>query len=594
MAQHTHPNAGNREGVPGKASEGFPALLDTLVSTISETDTLAQIANRFLTLGGRQPYAFGLRSLSRRQEILLSLMDDVVPSRLPPPAVERGDTLWHIGIWDYGRMLLTDEPPERYCSRVVACLSVSGEVSLKAEALAQELESEHAGTEREVESFLGGLADQQLAEVLERVRSGIDHIDPILIYVNDVTFTNFEPYNNLLGKPGTLLGKLSGLPVTDWLPDERRFVACFYWVLKASMRGEEFNGLQLTPGSLGTHFDSCLRNYSQLLGPHAAGTTDSLAEKARCIYELRQEMRRGHFTYRRVNGLNFNKEEAWAPRATLRHSVKDLPRDLHRYVEDTYELTVSRFDTPADLFRTCVERATRTNAPESTSGTGVESLLEHIVISAAESLHSDIGMTRGIRDLRRWQKALQERRYGEMCEWPTDDYFCAVFPSARMRERHRGDPKLLAKILTACSVRMRYNSWHYMPGHFPAESIPSGRHYYYPPQMSDTAVWSDQHHAGHVMAAVRYSIRSPAPLEHGGRSYPGMIDIRLYRANGTGYTREEMFRAMEYAEYLRSVYQAVADLSAKTDRAIVIRSFHKQWFEQYCADCFDHPTFSHQ
>lgn len=589
MAQHMHSSIGNQEHVFNRAAAGFSTLLDTLVSETSESDTLAQIAHRLLTLGGRQSYDFGLRSLSQRQRVLLTLKRDVVPC--PSSAINREGNWWYVGIWDYGRMLLTDEPPARHCRRVIGLLPVSDEVSAQVASLTQESESVHDKPEREAERFLDGLEQGRAEELLQYVRNGIEHIDPVLIYVNDSTFTNFEPYNNLLGKPDRLFSKLRGLPAADWTPDERRFIACFCWLLQAGLRGEEFNGLQLTPGTLDAHFDACLRRYAQVLALPAIDSSLSIGEKARYVYELRREMRRKHFVYRRVNGLNFYKEEDWAPTTALQHKVEDLPSGLRRYAEETYDLSASLFDNSADFFRVCVERATRPDHPADGLLTGIESLLERIVISAAEALHSDIGMTRGIRNLRGWQMALDQRHYRELCEWPTEEYFCAVFPSARMLEHHRKDLKQLAKILTACSVRMRYNSWHYMPGHFSEDSIPSGRHYYYPPQMADMAVWSDQHHAGHVMAAVRYAIRAPAPLEYRERSYPGMIDLRLYRSSGIGYTREELFTAMKYAEYLRSVYQAISDLVASTSRQVVICSFDKQWFERYCAACSDRPVY---
>jgi hypothetical protein len=213
----------------------------------------------------------------------------------------------------------------------------------------------------------------------------------------------------------------------------------------------------------------------------------------------------------------------------------------------------------------------------------LEMLLQRTVGSAIDALKSDIGMTRGIRDVRRWQLALDEQRYTDICEWPTTDYFCAVFPSSQMRVHMRQHPERLAKILTACSVRMQFNSWHYMPGHVPPDRVPPGRHYYYPPRMADTAIWSNQHHAGHVMAVVKHAIRAPAPLTYRDHIYHGMVDIRVFRSHGDPYTDQDLFTAMRYAEYLRCIYQAVCDLTASSDRRIIIRAFDKSWFDWYAS-----------
>src|SRR5258708_19538858 len=96
------------------------------------------------------------------------------------------------------------------------------------------------------------------------------------------------------------------------------------------------------------------------------------------------------------------------------------------------------------------------------------------------------------------------------------------------------DAGRLAKVLTGCSVRMQFNSWHYMPGHFVQEPAP--HHYYFPPRMADTAIWSDQHHAGHVMAAVRHSIRSPPPLKYPNPPSFGLFDLPLFLSTAVPFT----------------------------------------------------------
>src|SRR5258708_2523448 len=353
------------------------------------------------------------------------------------------------------------------------------------------------------------------------------------------------------------------------------------------MRGEEFNGLQLTPGVLDGHFDWCFRRYCEILGVEPEAWPGSIADKTGRLVAIAQEVSHAPMTCRWVNGLTFFKAERFIRRSAIRQSVDDLPADLSEYIENTYGLRPGSFRNFDELFRACVENAHHA-VPAPQEGKplmdGVECLLERITMSAIEGIRSDIGMTRGLRDLRRWQQMLDEHRFVEIGEWPTTDYFCGVFPSAKMRRR-MPDAGRLAKVLTACSVRMQFNSWHYMPGPFVQEPAP--HHYYFPPRMADTAIWSDQHHAGHVMAAVRHSIRSPAPLKYRDRAYFGMVDLRLFRATGARFTRQDLCAAMKYTEYLRAVYQAVNDLVASGERHIVIRAFDKSWFERYSAGLFE-------
>src|SRR5258708_15618283 len=46
------------------------------------------------------------------------------------------------------------------------------------------------------------------------------------------------------------------------------------------------------------------------------------------------------------------------------------------------------------------------------------------------------------------------------------------------------------------------------------------------------------------------SIRSPAPLKYRDRAYFGMVDLRLFRATGARFTRQDLCAAMKYTEYL--------------------------------------------
>src|SRR5204863_2203184 len=159
----------------------------------------------------------------------------------------------------------------------------------------------------------------------------------------------------------------------------------------------------------------------------------------------------------------------------------------------------------------------------------IEEMLLAVVGAAVRELHSDIGMTRCLRDLGQLVRVHDSDCCEDAMGWPQSEYFCAVTTSEELRARMADRPSALAAILKAISARMRYNGWHYMPGHFDLRRKPSDRHFYTPPSMSDMAAWSDQHHRGHVAAGVRYSIRSPGPLRYRDKVYAGFYDLRLMR-----------------------------------------------------------------
>jgi acyl-CoA synthetase (AMP-forming)/AMP-acid ligase II len=212
--------------------------------------------------------------------------------------------------------------------------------------------------------------------------------------------------------------------------------------------------------------------------------------------------------------------------------------------------------------------------------------LKVIVECAIEATESDVGMSRGTRDVARMQRAFAEERYEEICGWQNTDYFCAVFPSAAMRTRLADKPDLLVKILYACAARMQFNHWHYAPGHCPPGTVPADRHFYYPPRLADIAEWSDQHHTGHVLAEVRYSIRSPAPLVMNGKVYPGKVDLRLFRQSGAPYSKKELTVALMYTEYVRLLHQSLSDHLARNAASsdsvrVCINAFGKDWYREH-------------
>src|SRR5207302_84405 len=112
-------------------------------------------------------------------------------------------------------------------------------------------------------------------------------------------------------------------------------------------------------------------------------------------------------------------------------------------------------------------------------------------------------------------------------------FFCCVLPNPRLLTQLTSDA--LSKMLYRVAARMQFNRWHFLAGNFERASVPISRHYFYPPLVPDLTIWSDQRHAGHALAGVRYAVRVPGPpmdrqpLIVGGNSYRGFYDIRLVR-----------------------------------------------------------------
>jgi hypothetical protein len=319
--------------------------------------------------------------------------------------------------------------------------------------------------------------------------------------------------------------------------------------------------------------------------PHLLQTwPDTIAETAALLARCKAGGACDLLTYRWVNGLNFYKEERLYPRQHLRLGMTALHEGWTTHLAHAWGLHASRHESLDALFDACIARmAEHRFVSDDPELNAVERMLKTIVDCAIDVTGSDVGMTRGFRDLSVWQQAFREKRYDAACAWPTTDYYCGVFPSRPFEARFESTPEHLFRILYACSGRMQFNSWHYMPGHCPRDSVPASRHFYLPPRMPDTAIWSDQHHAGHMLAEVRYSIRSPAPIEFDGHVYGGMVDLRLFRQRGEPYRDDELFVAMSFSDVIRAFCQSLSDHLVRGGVPLRITAFDKEWFKRYYA-----------
>jgi hypothetical protein len=554
---------------------GFRALLDELEAAARHGEPLHDAVARVLTLGGRQPFDEGALGLTHWQREALA-----VAGSLPLDASRAHSTdgeTWLVGVHEHGRIVFGTAGPATP-HRVFGTVHVDAETAAEVRRRTAERQASEAELDRQVEAWLASIDEAEARRALAEVRFAIDHVDPVLLYVRDSTFTNLSNANNVLHPQKHdprqyIFDAMAATPHGAWGEDERTLVACFHWALRAGGRGEEFNGRQLTPATLAAELRARIAAMSALLGEEAPDSA-SIAELASIARGLRERVQQTHFAWRRINGLTFRKAIEWHPRRGMTPRMEDVPAAL---VAAAAALGVDAGALTAvdDFMRAWTNAAIDRDGEE-----GLSALLETITMSAIEELRSDIGMTRGIRDLATWQRAMEAGDVATASAWPTSDYYCAVFPSAATFARFADDRPTLLRILNAISRRMEYNSWHYMPGHFDPAVVPPGRHFFFPPRMSDITVWGDMHHPGHVLARVRYSIRAPAPVVHGDRKFYGMTDLRLMRMGGAPYTVAELMRARTYAAYLRGASQALAGRAA-AGAPLVISAFRAAWFAEH-------------
>lgn len=560
-----------------ESNVGFDGLMHEAVLKAQRASSVQQAADIVLTLVGRVARDDAIKMLTAVDRELLENNGSkaIFPHIAGFGALESLST--YMGVTPYGRMRLFQG---KACPKHTIAFAKTQIEPSQYQAYEEKRHQYLAGQDRLARDFFAQAFAQDMRAVIDRVEFAVDHIDPVVIYVNEETFTNFDQYNNLLGRnavkiPGYLITDLRGKSVDEWSLDERVLISSIHMLATAGVRIEEFNGQQMNLGIV----EGVLRTrYADLCALAAE------PEQATCLFELpekivalRLKVRPDHFAYRLVNGLTFNKHEHYMRRSEVDISVGSMPLRISEQIKSKYDLAPKDFARVDDYFKAVIACLPKNENVCSENLTKYEDLLRLIVCSAMEETASDIGMTRGLRDFTQWSEFFLTHRYAELCSMPPTEYYCAVFATAETENLLRGHGSY-NKILTAIAGRMTFNSWHYTPGHCPPDQVPADRHFYIPPKMSDLAVWSDKHHQGHVLAQVRYSVRSPGGLQVNGVRQYGTFDLRLMRREGQPYELRELKIARVHTAYLRAVVQAALDASANGGHRHVVQAFTKDWY----------------
>lgn len=558
-------------------SRGFNGLIENVVAVAQTQKTLLEAARIVLTLDGRISDDDAELALTETERHLLTQNGHRKIHPVPGTASDDDRSDVYIGISPTGRLGFMSGGHDHEKLTAFGRLAIDDSHSC-AEQNAKSSFERSAVLLRELSS---GWDQEKLHKMLDRVEFAIDHIDPVVLYVESDMFTNFDSSNNLLGRaavksPGYLLTDLRGKALSNWTLAEKMLVASIDILAQANIRVEEFNGQQINLELVGKllldrHLVLC-----ELTG--VVPSEVALFERPKAIVKMRDAVRSSHFAYRLVNGLSFNKHQHLMRRDAVDLSVKAIPESITNMIVSACGVMVGGSDTIDSYFSRVVEKIFFASGPSGEGLTFYEELLKIITSSAIRETGSDIGMTRGLRDFRGWARLFREKRYAELCGMPPTNYYCAVFASPDTEQYLRSED-MYNKVLAAIAGRMTFNSWHYTPGHVPKSEIPVDRHYYVPPKMSDLAVWSDQHHQGHVLAQVRYSIRSPGGLIVNGIKQHGTFDLRLMRRDGSAFEIADLLTARRHTACLRAVIQAALDFAGGDENAQTVRAFTKEWYK---------------
>lgn len=573
---------------------GFPGLLKRTWQRASAAPDLATAVDTLLTLDGHVPADIQLRALPLEDETALKVLTGRSWRNGDRPADRDEDAgtafIGEIGLDRSGRLVL----------RVPSKGPLSGEADLVDSVLRVPWSARHladyqtelaSATDRRRESvadcrrWLAAAGADGRRRLLDDLTEAAIRTAPFVLYSGDRRYTNFRDQNTLSGKtlcpghPDCALSSLSGVPLRLWADSDVLMVVCLTLLVRSAgyARIEEVNGTQLTLDHVGLLLERTRRAYnavSTTLPPVPAATSpgvDALSDLAEALRGRRGELIGSVQFYREIHGPLMHKIERIA--GPVKDDAAQLEAEFCAHLSERLPVTGTTF---AELTGSLQASPGRLAEPHGGFGTGLESLVYRTVHAAAEVFDADFAMCRGMRSLSALIAALRSEEYARIAGWEIPHYFCCVVPSPESRQLFDDSAARLADTSWAISSRMQYNSWHFLVGNLPKVPEVEARDYFVPPTVPDLAYYSDQHHNGHVAARVRFTIRSPQPVEVLGRRFNGFTDLRLLRCEGLPFDEQDLLVAHRASGFIAQAMNLAAGLAADGAR-IEVTSFDSRW-----------------
>lgn len=592
---------GGPAGVAGEpdyvfaADAGFPGLLLRTWKEAVAAPALARVVETLLTLNGHVPAHIQLRALRPAEECALKALcgvswRDPDPDRpVPEAAAAQPAFVGEIGLTTTGRVAVRVPGQAALADREDLIDGVR-RVPWSAQALSayhaerDRLERRLTASAADCRQWLSSIGPAGRDRLIEQLKDAALRTAPFILYQDGGRYTNFRERNNLTGKtlwpghPDCALSSLHGVPLERWSDNDAALVTCLALLVRSAgyARIEEANGTQLSLDHVAFLLEATRCRYNDVPGgrpvaPAPAVRVAALHELAGALGERRKELMRGVQLYREIHGPLLHKiervasERGRAARGREAALCARLTADLPLAGGTLDELGQSLATTPGFLSR-----------PAGDYRTGLESLVYHTVRAARHAFDADFAMSRGMRSLTRLITALRAQDWAGITRWELPEYFCCVIPAPQARRYFGESPARLADVAWSIAARMQYNSWHFIAGNLPKVPEVLARDYFVPPVIPDIAYYSDQHHHGHVAARVRFSIRSPQPVEIDGRTFAGFVDLRLLRCEDPPFDEQDLLAAHRVSAFIARATTLAAGLVAAGED-VEVAAFDSDW-----------------
>ncbi|WP_326718395.1 hypothetical protein OHT59_01940 [Streptomyces sp. NBC_00243] len=577
---------------------GFPGLLARVMQQARSAPDLPSTVQILLTLDGHVPADVSLRALRLTEECALQALFGVSWRDVEEPGghlaepAEPGEPSAFVGELGltHGGRLVVRVPSQGPLATEEQLVDGALRVPWSAQALAEYTALIGRERLRRVESvaacreWLAVAGGRGRDDLLEQLKSAALRTAPFVLYQEEKRYTNFRERNTLTGKtlwpghPDCALSSLQGIPLDLWSDSDVVVVVCLTLLVRSVgfARIEEANGTQLALDHVGELLERTRRMYEGVPGGHtvapaASYRVEDLNTLAVALRERRQELTGTVQLYREIHGPLMHKIERTAgPRE---ETARRLEEQLCARLTERLPLRGATFD---ELTAGLQAAHGWLAGPHGGFTTGLESLVYETVAAAVEVFEADFAMSRGMRSLPQLITALRDQDWTRITKWDLPHFFCCVVAAPEARRYFGDSAAQLADAAWSMSARMQYNSWHFIAGNLPKVPEVEARDYFAPPSIPDIAYYSDQHHHGHVAARVRFSIRSPQPVEVLGRTFNGFIDLRLLRCEGRPFDEQDLLTAHRASAFVAKATSLMAALAAAGQSAEVT-AFDTAW-----------------
>ncbi|GAF38663.1 hypothetical protein JCM14202_485 [Agrilactobacillus composti DSM 18527 = JCM 14202] len=302
--------------------EDFKYLVNQAISLANKESETSMAFKQLLTLGGKQKFDDGKMTLGYRENQILQTLE----------LTDLKEDPINLDVYFHNNKIEVTTDDLRHVKNSTYAFSFDYPLKKWKHILAEENELLNIEYKQAL-LHIGDFNDLKKRHVVDMAEFFLAHMAPIIFYINENVYSNFDYLSNLYAKrrkdkDDFLFEKLRNTAIKDWKQEDLIFICFLNYLLSSGIqtRAEEFNGKQVSMSALVTYLERKNATYVDM------GISDiedfkslTLDEKVRALRQKYAKIQERKIVYRRINGLSLQKSEEYLNDATL---LEDLPQNL--------------------------------------------------------------------------------------------------------------------------------------------------------------------------------------------------------------------------------------------------------------------------